>query len=50
MAAALNLTRDGIAYHIKKMKSAELIERAGAKKGGAWKVLRRVRRPMRKWR
>lgn len=40
MARILNLTRDGISYHIKILKELGIIERVGATKNGIWKVLK----------
>ena len=40
IAKAIDLTRDGISYHIKQLKAKRMIERVGSTKGGIWKVLK----------
>ena len=40
MAKALDLTRDGISYNIKILKSKGIIERVGSTKSGIWKIVK----------
>ena len=40
IAKSLNLTRDGISYHIKILKNNGKIERIGSTKKGIWKILK----------
>ena len=38
MAEALGITKDGVRYHLNKLKAEGLIERVGGDKGGYWKI------------
>ena len=38
IAEQVDLTADGVNYHIRKMKSSGEIEREGGRYGGRWKV------------
>ena len=40
LAVALGLTRDGVKYHINKMKHDGVIRHMGPTRGGRWKVLK----------
>jgi len=40
LAAALGLTRDGIRYHLNKMKRAGVIRHVGPARGGRWEVVK----------
>jgi ATP-dependent DNA helicase RecG len=39
LAAALGLTREGIKYHLNKMKRAGVIRHVGPTRGGRWEVV-----------
>ena len=39
IAEELNLTKDGIIWQIKKLKSQGIIRREGADKGGKWVII-----------
>ena len=38
MAEAVGITKDGVRYHLNKLKAEGLIERVGGDKGGYWKI------------
>ena len=40
MAKILNLTKDGISYHIKLLRNRGIIERLGSTKNGIWKIIK----------
>ena len=40
MALALELTRDGVKYHLNRMKSAGVIRHVGPVRGGRWEVVK----------
>ena len=40
LAVALGLTRDGIKYHLNKMKRDGMIRHVGPSRGGRWEVLK----------
>ena len=39
LAKMLGISKDGVKYHLKKLKNKGLIERVGTARGGYWKVL-----------
>lgn len=38
LASRLNITKDGVKYHIKKLREAGMLRRVGPSKGGHWEI------------
>ena len=41
LASLLNITEDGIKYHLAALKKKEIIKRIGGDKGGYWKIIQK---------
>ncbi|MFH1711211.1 MAG: winged helix-turn-helix domain-containing protein [Nanoarchaeota archaeon] len=39
IARKVNLSKDGVGYHLKNLKKKKLVKRRGHGKGGSWEVL-----------
>lgn len=38
LSGRLNITKDGVKYHIKKLREAGMLRRVGPSKGGHWEI------------
>jgi len=41
LSTALEITQDGVKYHIANLKKKGLLKRIGSKKSGYWKIMKK---------
>lgn len=42
MAGVLDMTRDGVNYHLRRLQAAELLKREGGRRSGSWVVTQKI--------